>query len=59
MRIIDRIALNRAIKIFLDFILAILKICEKRNPNISPITPKPRVRPIKNILDTVLPWRNK
>jgi hypothetical protein len=62
MRLIDRIALNRAVKLILDFILAVLKIFAKENtedkPN-SPVTPKPRKRPLKDLVDNVLPWRKK
>lgn len=59
MKLIDRIALNRAIKILLDFILAILKIFEKHIPTNTPSNPiKPkRHRPLQDLLDNVLPWR--
>ena len=59
MRLIDRIALNRAIKILLDFILAVLKIFEKHIPEDKPNTPiKPkRHRPLKDLVDNILPWR--
>lgn len=59
MRLIDRIALNRAIKILLDFILAVLKIFEKHIPTddvINPVKPKRR-RPLKDLVDNILPWR--
>jgi len=59
MRLIDRIALNRAIKILLDFILAVLKIFEKHIPEDKPNNPvKPkRRRPLKDLVDNILPWR--
>jgi hypothetical protein len=66
MRLIDKIALHRAIKTLLDFILAVLKIFEKQLPsnNVSPIKPsiepsiKPKRKVVKKILDNILPWRN-
>jgi hypothetical protein len=62
MRLIDRIALHRAIKTLLDFILAVLKIFEKHLPSddAAPIkpSPKPKRKVIKKLLDNVLPWRN-
>lgn len=61
MRLIDRIALNRAIKLILDFILSVLKIFAKEKqgdkPNIP--APKQRKRPLKDLVDNVLPWRKK
>jgi len=59
MRLIDRIALNRAIQMLLNFILAIIKIFDKSNPEDkpnSPVKPKPK-RPIKDLVDNILPWR--
>jgi hypothetical protein len=59
MRLIDRIVLNRSVKIFLDFILAILKIFEKHIPEDKPdgpVKPKPK-RPLKDLVDNILPWR--
>lgn len=59
MRLIDRIALNRLIQILLNFILAIVKIFAKTIPEKKPDSPKPRNRPLKDLLDNTLPWRNK
>jgi hypothetical protein len=62
MRLIDRIALNRVIKLILDFILAVLKIFAKDkqgNKPVVPVHPKPRKRPLKDLVDNVLPWRKK
>jgi hypothetical protein len=59
MRLIDRIALNRAVQMLLDFILAILKIFEKHIPEDKPdgpVKPKPK-RPLKDLVDNILPWR--
>jgi hypothetical protein len=59
MRLIDRIALNRAVQMLLDFILAVLKIFEKHIPEDKPdgpVKPKPR-RPLKDLVDNILPWR--
>lgn len=60
MRLIDRIALNRAIKLLLDFILSVLKIFAKenngKNPD-RPVSPKRRKRPVKDLVDNILPWR--
>ena len=61
MRLIDRIVLNRSVKILLDFILSILKIFEKHIPEDKPdgpVKPKPK-RPLKDLVDNILPWRNK
>lgn len=63
MRLIDRIALNRAVNMLLDFILAIIKIFNKSIPedkpnNPNPVKPKPK-RPLKDLLDNVLPWREQ
>ena len=63
MRLIDRIALNRAIHMLLDFILAILKMFDKSTPenkpnNPSPVKPKSK-RPLKDLLDNILPWREQ
>jgi hypothetical protein len=61
MRLIDRIALNRAIQMVLNFILAIIKIFDKGAPEDKPngpIKPKPKPkRPLKNLVDNILPWR--
>ena len=61
MRLIDRIALNRAINIFLNFILAVLKIFEKHLPqeeDKTPVKPKPKhKRPLKDLVDNIFPWR--
>jgi len=62
MKLIDRIALNRAIKLVLDFILAVLKIFAKATPDTKPsvpVTPKPRKKPLKDLVDNILPWRKK
>lgn len=62
MRLIDRIALNRAIKLILDFVLAVLKIFAKEKPGqtpITPVSPKSRKRPLKDLVDNILPWRKK
>ena len=59
MKLIDRIVLNRSVKILLDFILAILKIFEKHIPENKPdgpVKPKPK-RPLKDLIDNILPWR--
>lgn len=58
MRLIDRIALNKAIQIVLNFILAVLKIFAKSVPEQKPDVPR-RKRPIKDLLDNTLPWRKK
>jgi hypothetical protein len=47
----------------LDFILAIIKIFNKSTPknkpnNLNPVKPKPK-RPLKDLLDNVLPWREQ
>jgi hypothetical protein len=61
MRLIDRIALNRAIQMALNFVLAIIKMFDKGAPEDkpnSPIKPKPK-RPLKDLVDNVLPWRKR
>ena len=59
MRIIDRIALNRLIKIITDFILALIKIFQK-NDKLTPVEPSPsRPKPLKKIIDNIVPWRKK
>ena len=61
MRLIDKIVLNRSVKILLDFILSVLKIFEKHIPEDKPdgpVKPKPK-RPLKDLVDNILPWRNK
>jgi hypothetical protein len=61
MRLIDRIALNRAIHMLLDFILSILKMFEKETPENKPddsVKPKPPKRKrLKDLVDNILPWR--
>jgi hypothetical protein len=63
MRLIDRIALNRAIQMLLDFILAIIKMFNKGTPEDkpdSPAKPKPKPkRPLKDLVDNILPWREQ
>ena len=61
MRLIDRIALNRAVKMLLDFILTIIKMFDKSTPENKPdgpVKPKPR-RPLKDLVDNILPWREQ
>lgn len=61
MRLIDRIALNRLLRLLADFILSVLKILNKtdgKTPSIPKPSPKPN-RPLKSVLDKVLPWRRK
>jgi len=60
MKIIDKIALNRLIKIIADFVLALCKIFQKVEPNKpvnTPVVPINRPRPLKKIIDSVIPWR--
>ena len=63
MRLIDRIALNRAIQMLLDFILVIIKMFDKSAPENkpdSPVKPKPKPkRPLKDLVDNILPWRER
>lgn len=63
MRLIDRIALNRAIQMALNFILAIIKIFDKGTPEDKPdgpVKPKPKPRrPLKDLVDNILPWREQ
>ena len=46
----------------LDFILAIIKMFDKRTPEENkpdgPVKPKPK-RPLKDLLDNILPWREQ
>ena len=63
MRLIDRIALKRAIQMLLDFILAIVKMFDKSTPENKPdgpVKPKPKPkRPLRDLVDNILPWRDK
>jgi hypothetical protein len=63
MRLIDRIALNRAIHMLLDFILSIIKMFEKETPENKPddlVKPKPQKRKrLKDLVDNILPWREQ
>ena len=63
MRLIDRIALNRAIHMLLDFILSIIKVFEKKTPENKPedlVKPKPPKRKrLKDLVDNILPWREQ
>lgn len=60
MNIIDKIALNRLIQTLANFILALCKIFAKTNINNnvdpSPLN-SPSPRPIKKIIDNIMPWR--
>jgi hypothetical protein len=58
MRLIDRIAISRAVQMILSFILSLVKIFKKESDNPTPDGPaKPKKRPVKDLLDNVLPWR--
>ena len=58
MRLIDRIALNRAVAMILSFILSLVKIFKKESDSPTPSGPvKPKKRLVKDLLDNVLPWR--
>lgn len=61
MRLIDRIALNRAIQMLLNFILTIIKIFDKGSPENKPdgpVKPKPKSKkPLRDLVDNILPWR--
>lgn len=60
MRLIDRIALSRAIKTILDFILELVKMFVKDNDKHKPngsVKPKTRRKPVKDLLNNILPWR--
>jgi hypothetical protein len=59
MRLIDRIALNRAIQMLLDFILAIIKMFDKSTPENKPDSPVKPKRPLKDLVDNILPWRER
>lgn len=60
MRLIDRIALNRAIKLLSDFIIKLIEVLNRKNQNNTKPKPKPqKIRPIKKIIDTIMPWRSK
>lgn len=50
MKIVDRIAMNRLVKIITDFIVSIIKIFKPSDPSIEP----KRRRPLKDLLDR---WR--
>lgn len=50
MRLIDRIALNRLIKIITNFILSLIKIFKPKDKEIINV-PKPRKRPLRDLLD--------
>lgn len=58
MNIIDKIALNRLIKIITSFILAILKMMQPHVKNIdgvpSPVSPKPKFPWVRKKIDSVL-----
>jgi hypothetical protein len=61
MKLIDRIALNRAVKMLLDFILTIIKMFDKSTPENKPdgpVKPKPK-RPLRDLVDNILPWREQ
>lgn len=59
MRLIDRIALNRAIKLLSNFIIQLVEIFKKKQEDRSkPDIIKPP-RPIKKIVDIFTPWRHK
>jgi hypothetical protein len=61
MRLIDRIALNRAVKILLNFILALVKMFDKSTPENKPdgpVKPKPK-KPLRDLVDNILPWREQ
>ena len=51
MKFLDKVALNRFIKIITDFILSIIKIFATKNKDI--VSPKPVKRPLKDLLDRV------
>lgn len=59
MRLIDRIALNRAIKLLSNFIIQLVEIFKKKQED----RPKPDIikppRPLKKIVDVLTPWRHK
>jgi hypothetical protein len=61
MRLIDRIALNRAVQMLLNFILAIIKTFDKNSPENKPdgpVKPKPKPKkPLRDLVDNILPWR--
>jgi hypothetical protein len=64
MRLIDRIALNRAIHMVLNFILSIFKMFDKKTPEDKPdgpVKPKPssKRRPLKDLIDSIVPWREQ
>jgi len=63
MRLIDRIALKRAIQMLLDFILAIIKMFDKSTPENKPdgpVKPRPKPkRPLRDLVDNIFPWRDK
>lgn len=54
MKIIDKIAFNRFVKIIADFILSIIKIFKPDSD--LPIVPDKRRRPLRDLLDI---WRKK
>jgi hypothetical protein len=63
MKLIDRIAINRAIQAFIDLIINIAeafsgkKIEKPEPPTIIPL-PKP-VKPLKRVVDKIIPWRKE
>jgi hypothetical protein len=58
MRLIDRIALNRAIQMLLSFVLSLVKMFKTEPDSPTPGGPaKPKKRPVKDLLDNILPWR--
>lgn len=53
MKFLDKIALNRLIKIITNFILGLIKIFKPENSDILPPIPTPRKRPLKDLLDRI------
>lgn len=54
MRLLDKIALNRLIKIITDFILGLLKIFAPKDGNVLPLEPVKKKKPILDAIRRVI-----
>jgi hypothetical protein len=55
MKLIDRIAISRAIQAFLSLVISIIEAFSGKKVD----KPEPTPKPLKRVIDKIVPWRKK
>jgi|APGre2960657373_1045057.scaffolds.fasta_scaffold243635_2 hypothetical protein len=59
MNLIDKIRLSKLITQLINVLRKLIALFDKTENPIIPPNPSPRPKPVKNIIDRILPWKVK